>query len=121
MFDYTKAQYVEGPVRTHIYKKLVEYATTGCPLGDYLTAVINNDWKEAVARADESNLAGMHDLMIFMCNEMPMNCFGSPKNVKYWRGMFPEFSTLVGEPTDRTDWDTIIAHLIAERKLVHGE
>lgn len=84
MFDYTKRQYVESPVRKLIWQRLVEYGKHGVPLGDFLTAVICNDWKEAIARADEHNLAGMHDIMIFMCNEMPMPCFGSPWKVIAW-------------------------------------
>jgi hypothetical protein len=87
MFDFTKAQYTQSAVQRHIFERLVDYGKTGCPLGDFLMAVLCNDWKEAVARADESNLAGMHDLMIFLCNEMPVQCFGSPLKVIQWMEM----------------------------------
>jgi hypothetical protein len=78
MFDYSKA----------IFQALVDYAKRGYPLGHFLTAVVENNLKEAICRADSDNLAGIYDLVIFVLNELPAGCQGSPAKVKAWRESF---------------------------------
>lgn len=43
----------------HMHKPLLNYVLFGGPIGDFLTAVLRNEFIEAFARADDENLAAM--------------------------------------------------------------
>jgi hypothetical protein len=60
------------------------YIEHGIPPGDFLTALFNNDLKEAFRRADAENTAAMREWVIFMVNEMPADAQGSPEKVWAW-------------------------------------
>ena len=85
MYDYHQTRYEESPVRTHIWEALVQYGKTGSYLGGFLTALVSNDLCDAICRADEDNLAGIHALVLFVYNELPSQCWGSREKVKAWR------------------------------------
>lgn len=84
MFDYTKPDYAESPVHPFIWERLVAYGRNQCEVGHFLTAVLRNDFKDAIARADESNLAGIHAIMLFVVNELPSACQGNSTKVNIW-------------------------------------
>jgi hypothetical protein len=69
-------EYMEGAVQ--------RYIEHGIPPGEFLTALFNNDLKEAFRRADEANTAAMREWVIFMVNEMPAAAQGSPERVLDW-------------------------------------
>ena len=56
------------------------------PVGDFLTAIICNDLKEAVARADEENMANLPAFVTYFYNEAPSMCWGSVDKMKDWLG-----------------------------------
>jgi len=85
MFNYLKPPYSTSLVREIIWQRLIEYGQTGCPVGDFLTAVLENNLKEAVLRADRENLLEIHTIVMFCYNELPGPCWGSPEKVKEWR------------------------------------
>lgn len=60
------------------------YADHHHPLGHFLTAVMSNNLMESVARADEESLAALHPICIYVYNEIPSNCWGSPEKVAAW-------------------------------------
>lgn len=64
---------------------LIQHILNGRPTGHFLTAVLSNDLKEAVARADENNQRVLVQYVIFLHNHAPIGCWGSPENVKNWR------------------------------------
>ena len=75
--DYSLAKNLDG------LKRYVEHRI---PTGGFLRAVLENDLKEAVARADDEN---QHVIPIYVCwlyNEAPSTCWGSPEAVKAWLG-----------------------------------
>lgn len=63
---------------------LYRYVKHHIPPGGFLQAVLENDLKAAVARADLHNRAGLVALTIFCANHIPMSCYGSPENVASW-------------------------------------
>lgn len=60
------------------------YIDQGIPPGDFLTAIISNDLKEAVGRADEENLANLPAFVSFFYNMAPSRCWGSPEIMDAW-------------------------------------
>lgn len=60
------------------------YIENGIPPGSFLTAVLSNDLMEAFRRADDVNRLAMLDYAMFLHNEAPCGCFGSPEHVKDW-------------------------------------
>lgn len=60
------------------------------PTGDFVTAVLNNDLKEAVGRADGASLHALHSIVAYVYNEMPAASQGSPEKVQAWRAALTE-------------------------------
>ena len=60
------------------------YIEEGKRPGHFLVALFSNDLMEAVAHADDHNLAALHDWMLFLYNEAPPGSYGSPENFKNW-------------------------------------
>jgi len=52
--------------------------------GDFLTAVISNDLKEAVGRADDENMRNLPAYVAFFYNHAPASCWGSKEKMKLW-------------------------------------
>jgi len=52
--------------------------------GSFLTAVLANDLREAVACADSTNAYLLGQWVKFFYNEVPANCWGSPELVRAW-------------------------------------
>ena len=61
-----------------------EYVQCKIPVGSFLFAVLSNNLFEAVANADEHNLSALIDIVKYVYNEIPFNCWGSPKIVEKW-------------------------------------
>lgn len=60
------------------------YIERGVIPGHFLTAVLENDFVEAVCRADHENLARILDFAHFIYNEAPQPCWGSVEKVTAW-------------------------------------
>ena len=60
------------------------YIESGIRPGSFLTAVIQNDLTESFARADENNIRRMFDIVKWLYNEAPRNCWGSRKAMESW-------------------------------------
>lgn len=60
------------------------YIEHGIAPGDFLTAVICNDLKEAVGRADEENLPLIPTYVSYFYNELPFTCWGSVEKMNEW-------------------------------------
>jgi hypothetical protein len=52
--------------------------------GGFVRAVLENNLKEAFARADNENTAAMLEIVSYCYNEIPFACWGSPARVKEW-------------------------------------
>jgi hypothetical protein len=60
------------------------YINQGIKPGSFLTAVICNDLKGAVMRADDENLPNLVAFVAYFYNEAPAPCWGSPEAMKAW-------------------------------------
>ena len=68
----------------HMMESLVAYIEDRRPVGHFLTAILQNDLKEAVARADDHNLANLPAYIGYLYNSAPSPCWGSPQKVAKW-------------------------------------
>jgi hypothetical protein len=64
------------------------YIQHGIPPGDFLTAVICNDLKEAVGRADDENIEQLPAFVSYFYNEAPSPCWGSEEKMNDWMARF---------------------------------
>ncbi len=60
------------------------YATERIQPGDFTTAVLCNNFSDAIAHADENSLRAIREIMIYVYNEIPGNCWGSKEKVIAW-------------------------------------
>lgn len=72
----------ELPIADHIKAALDRYAYQRLPLGDFLTAVVENNLMEAMGRADSYNRATIYQICSYIYNELPSTCHGSPEKVR---------------------------------------
>lgn len=52
--------------------------------GSFVTAVLENDLREACGRADSQNRHLLFNYMSFLYNDAPSNCWGSRQKVSEW-------------------------------------
>jgi hypothetical protein len=66
------------------------YAEHGCEPGSFLRAVLENDLRESIARADTEAAAALPAIVRYIYSEFPMGIWGSRENVRehlvsFWR------------------------------------
>ena len=54
------------------------------PTGSFTRAVLENDLREAIARADVFSMAAIKDIVMYCHWEITGDCWGSPKKVEAW-------------------------------------
>lgn len=52
--------------------------------GDFIMAVLENNLRDAFGRADLVSRAALFDIVVFMWNDAPSVCWGSPEKVAKW-------------------------------------
>jgi len=75
--DYSKI----SPTTMGGLKRYIENRIEG---GGFLTAVLSNNLKEAIGRADNWNLETLLIIVCWLYNEAPSDCWGSPEKVSAW-------------------------------------
>jgi hypothetical protein len=60
---------------------LLRYINNGVPTGNFLYSVLCNDLQHAVGYADEENLRNLPAYVMYLYNEAPSTCWGSPEKV----------------------------------------
>ena len=68
----------------HMQDGMRRYIENGIPPGSFQRAVLSNNLMEAFRRADDVNARSMRDYAIFLANQAPCGCFGSPDHFKEW-------------------------------------
>lgn len=81
MVDF-KGEYEKIPA--HMQQSLRRYVLEGLKPGDFLTAVICNDLRNAVGRADETNLPLLKLYVQWLYNVAPGSCWGSAEAMLKW-------------------------------------
>jgi hypothetical protein len=63
---------------------LLDYISLRHPMGDFLMAVVRNDLAQAMARADFYNRERLFQIVDFLYNYAPADCWGSVEKVNTW-------------------------------------
>ena len=63
---------------------LGRYINDHAPVGDFLTAILENDYHQAIGRADGNNVGNLPAYANFLYNHAPLECHGSKEKVKAW-------------------------------------
>lgn len=68
----------------HMHGAIKRYIDDGLYPGGFLSAVLENDLKGAVAQADHLNLKALPDYVKWLYNYAPMGCWGYKGVVSDW-------------------------------------
>lgn len=60
------------------------YIEHGRQPGGFMLALLSNDLKETMKRADDRNRRRVFELVAWFYNEAPAGCQGSPEKVQIW-------------------------------------
>ena len=71
-------------VPEHTLESLRNYVEHRLPPGGFLGAVLENNLSEACGRADTRNLYALWDIVKYVYNCVPSECWGSPEKVAAW-------------------------------------
>ncbi len=77
-------------IRENMMESIKAYVEEGRPVGNFLQAVICNDLKEAVGRADDENIQNIPAFVAYFYTETPMACWGSFEKMQDWLLTFVE-------------------------------
>ncbi len=69
------------PIREDWYGALERYLNNGIMPGSFMTAVLENNLKEAIGRADVTNRSNLHNIVGYIYNHLPSNSWGSAEKV----------------------------------------
>ena len=72
-----------GPSHPHL-KSITNYVMHGVPLSSFFTHVFQNDFVQAVVRADQFNSTQLLTYAQMLWNSVPTLCWGSPERVQEW-------------------------------------
>jgi len=71
-------------IRPNIIEGINRYVLWHQEVGHFLTAVLSNDLREALARADDENIRTILQIVSYCHNQIPGVCWGSPEVYKKW-------------------------------------
>jgi hypothetical protein len=72
------------PIPEYMRDGLRRWILYGIPPGDFLCAVLQNDLREACARADDTNRHLLFNYMAFLYNHAPQGSWGGPISFQSW-------------------------------------
>ena len=71
-------------IPTHLIGGIDRWVEQHTLPGGFLTAVLKNDLKGAVDRADDISKKHIVDIVIYLYNYVPSACWGSKEKVEAW-------------------------------------
>jgi hypothetical protein len=77
-------RYHEAPV--HVLDSINAYVTDRQRPGGFVTAVLEDRLTVALRAADSASRRGLDDILLYVWNEIPATCWGSPARVAAWLG-----------------------------------
>lgn len=83
----------ELEVRQDVKDSLSRWIDHGLEPGGFLMAVLRNDLKGALSRADSYNRASLYQIVQYCYAEIPSACWGSSDKVEQWYLSFREGKT----------------------------
>jgi hypothetical protein len=69
----------------HCKEGLRAYIEKGEPVGSFLSALLSNDLKRTYEKADDTNIGRVKNYLMFLYNEAPSECWGSPDKYAGWQ------------------------------------
>jgi hypothetical protein len=85
---------IEDGVPENLAPALVKWIQQHRRPGDFLTAVLKNDLREAVGRAaDMSIVLALPAIVTFLYMRAPGKCWGSKADIEYWEKQTPNART----------------------------
>jgi hypothetical protein len=76
----------------HMQDGMRRYIENGILPGDFLTAVLCNDFVTAFMHADDVNIVAMREYAYFLHWQAPPGCWGSDEKVNHWSEMMRNFN-----------------------------
>jgi hypothetical protein len=67
----------------HMHDSVWRWVNDGVLPGDFMQAILHNDFPEAILRADEHNKTYLFG-WAFILHHLPRDCWGSEENYKKW-------------------------------------
>lgn len=105
MADYRNRSAINA-LPEHMRAAMLRWIEQGVYPGGFLTAVLENNLCEAVARADHINIDKLPDYVRYLYNNAPRGCWGNPDSVRAWHREGGLMRGLVGvssEPENQTE------------------
>ena len=84
LFEINVEKLAASGIPSHMHGAVTRYFENGIPPGNFLTAVLNNDLKEACSRADDMNQAALFEYVKFFYNNVPAGSWGHENAVENW-------------------------------------
>jgi len=78
------SDYYITDIPSYTLAALERYRDGHCPVGDFLQAVIANDLRESLGRADEANTEALQKIVWWVYNELPSPAQGSAEAYREW-------------------------------------
>lgn len=85
----------------NIRRSLRDYLTDGIDPGSFLFAVITNDLRQAIGRADRDSLAAIKEIVMFLMNRTPGICHGTSNRFYDWQADPELRASCMASPTGR--------------------
>ena len=82
--DHLRQGLVGFAVPEHLHEGLIEYLAARRPTGGFLQAVLANDLRGAVGRADEQSGPALPNIIMFLVNHAPASSWGTQEQVRTW-------------------------------------
>lgn len=70
------------PIRDDLYGALERYLNHGILPGGFMTAVLENNLRDAIARADHGNGRNLRNIVGYVYNHLPSDAWGSRERVE---------------------------------------
>lgn len=90
LFDELCLRMADCGVPVHFQPGLARFLIGGIRPGGFLTAVLENDLREAMAQSDGKSRAGLFSIVSFLHNDVPAPSSGSVEKVAAWQAMADE-------------------------------
>ena len=71
-------------MKTETKESLDRYVNRGIPTGQFLRAVLCNNLVGAFSFGDDENLRDLHQIVMYVANQLPLQCWGSTQMVDDW-------------------------------------
>ena len=71
--------------RPELITSIRRHVEDGVKPGSFLSAVLDNDLREAIGQADDENLIHIWHVVAYCYHEIPGTCWGSKSQAQAWR------------------------------------